>query len=296
MMGVRLELIDFFDPTGRSVIRRVPAEGSVEIRPGVRLVVQPGQRALLVREGQVYDEFSPGQHTLTRANLPLVTRALAVPWERSPFEASVFFVGLQPVVDLKWGTKQPIPYRDSEFALVRLRSFGKFSFRVLEPRLLLEALVRTQGSAAADHLEDFLRDQIVSRLTEVLGTLLHSILDLPARYDDVAAAARASTAEDFRGLGLELLDLLVSTISPPNDIQIKIDTRSGMAAANDPGRSPVTSGVSDATRDVPAASAPASLASVPAPTTNAPRFCEECGQPVSATAKFCSNCGFKLPS
>ena len=39
-----------------------------------------------------------------------------MPWEKSRrFRRQVYFVGKQTFVDQKWGTRQPITFRDAEF-------------------------------------------------------------------------------------------------------------------------------------------------------------------------------------
>ncbi|MDX2039227.1 MAG: SPFH domain-containing protein [Isosphaeraceae bacterium] len=325
-MGLRLEVLEFFDPTGRSLVQRIPAEGSADIKYGAQLIVQESQKALFVREGQVYDEFSAGRYTLSTANIPLITRILTIPWEKSPFTASVYFVGLQNFIDLKWGTKQPIPFRDKELSIVRLRSFGKFAIRVVEPRLLLSTLVGTSGLYTTDQVEDYLRDRIVSRLTDVLGTTLTSLFDLPALYDEIASAVRARTADDFRGFGLELTELMIGGISPPDEVQAMIDARSSMSAVGDmnaflkfqaakamtqggeggddgsgmmkaglgAGLGMMMPGLIREAMNTPGSPAPAAVPPTAIP-QSAPAHAPDAAAPSGSTApKFCSQCGSKL--
>lgn len=233
-MSQFMEVIEWLDPTGGEIVHRIPEAGSAEIKFGAQLVVRENQAAIFFRDGKGLDILGPGRHTLTTQNLPILTKILSLPWGfKSPFRAEVYFVNLKVFTNMRWGTKDPVAFKDRELGLIRLRAFGTFTLQVTQPLLFINTLVGTQGSFATDHIEDYLREVIVSRLNDFLGERLSSLLDLPKVYDEMAVAVKTRLVDDFRKYGVEMVDFYINRITPPEAVQKMIDERSGMAAVGD---------------------------------------------------------------
>jgi membrane protease subunit (stomatin/prohibitin family) len=229
-----LEVIEHHDPSGEEIVYRFPQEGSAEIKMGAQLVVQQAQEAVFFRDGKALDVFGPGRHTLTTQNIPLLVKLMAKPFDgKSPFRVAVVFVNKRTYLDQKWGTREPVVFRDSELGMVRLRAFGNYAYRIADSQLFVNTVVGSQGLFETDRLKDFYRDVIVSRLNDLLGETLKTIFDLPRYYDELATAAKARLSEDFTKYGVDLTDFYVNSITPPDEVQEKIDERSAMGAVGD---------------------------------------------------------------
>jgi len=231
---ILLESLEWFDESGKELLHRLPERGSGEIKFGAQLTVRESQAAVLFYKGKACDAYGPGRHTLKTGNIPILTKILSAPWGLvSPLRAEVFFVNLKVFSDLKWGTRDPVAFRDAELGLVRLRAHGVFNIRVIQPVLLINTLAGTMGRSTTDQVEDYLRQVIVSRFNDYLGEHLHSLFDLPGRFDDIADGLQRRLTLDFARFGLALDRLYVTSITPPVEVQQAIDDRSRMAVIED---------------------------------------------------------------
>lgn len=227
-----MEVLEFLDNSGIVLVKRFPENGSLEIKWGSQLTVRESQDAIFFRDGKALDVFGAGRHVLKTQNIPVVGK-----WVTSfgygpdsPFRAEVVFIGKQLFPNLKWGTKEPILFRDSELQMIRLRSYGSFSIQVQDSMLFVNKVVGTMGLYTTSVIEDYLRGIIISKLNVVLGKMLKSVFDIPVIMDDLNLVFRTELQTDFEGLGLTLHDLYIQSISVPEEVQAMIDTRSGMNA------------------------------------------------------------------
>lgn len=233
-MSQFIEVIEWVDDTGKEMVFRVPGEGTGEIKFGAQLVVNENQAAVFFRDGRALDVLGPGRHTLTTQNLPLLTKALSLPFGfKSPFRVAVYFVAMKTFTNLTWGTRDPVAFRDRELGMVRLRANGNYTLRVVQPMLFVNTLVGTQGIYTTEEIADYLRAVIVSRINDLLGENLETVLDLPQVYEELGAAAKARIREDFMKYGIDLRDMIIRAITPPDDVQKIIDERGSMTAVGE---------------------------------------------------------------
>jgi membrane protease subunit (stomatin/prohibitin family) len=175
-----MEVIEFLDDTGNILVKRLPNEGQLEIKWGSQLTVRESQDAVFFRDGRALDVFGPGRHVLQTQNIPVIGK-----WVTSfgygpdsPFRAEVLFVGKQLFTNLRWGTREPILFRDSELNAVRLRSFGSYSIQIIDTLLFVNKVVGTQGEFSSDRIKDYLKGIIVSKLNTVIAKELKSGFDI----------------------------------------------------------------------------------------------------------------------
>jgi len=306
-----LEVIEWFDESGAELIHRIPEQGSGEIKLGAQLIVRESQAAVFFYGGKAYDAFGAGRHTLVTANIPILTKVLSLPWGMtSPLRAEVYFTNMKVFPDLKWGTKDPVAFQDSKLGLVRLRAFGVFNLRVVQPVLFINSLVGTKGIFTTDEIEAYLNRVIVSRFNDYLGERLDTLFNLPGQYDEIADGLKLKLKKDFSHFGLGLNDLYITSITPPPEVQQAIDDKSRIKVFDDLNtliRMKAAMSLEKAAANpngagqgmglglgfmMPAMFAGAFKEGMAAPASEA--HCPDCGLVVASGDRFCPHCGHQI--
>ena len=313
---VFLENLEWFDETGKELVHRLPQSGSGEIKWGAQLTVRESQAAIFFYKGRAVGAFGPGRHTLKTGNIPILTKIASIPWGmNSPLRAEVYFVNLKVFTNLKWGTRDPVAFKDAELGLIRLRAFGVFNIQVVQPALFINSLVGTQGIFTTEEIEDYLNRVIVSRFNDYMGQTLDSLLNLPSKYDELSDGLSKQLEEDFGHFGIRLTQIYINAITPPPEVQQAIDDRSRIGVFNDMQKlmqmkaamamekaANAESGAASGMGAGLGLMLPAMFAqyfSIPKPVAQAPEappaaVCPECRRSAPADSKFCPECGHQL--
>ena len=213
------------------LVARVPEIGSGDFRLGSQVIVRESQNAVFYRDGKSLDMFGPGRHTITTANVPLLSSVMSFfTGGNNVFTAEVYFVNMREFTDLKWGTPQPISLRDTELGFARVRGFGQYTIQIAEPKRFVDTIVGTQGLYQTSQIEDYLRNTIISNITDVLGENMTSIFDLPKLMDELGAAVKAKASGAFAAMGINLKQLIVVSVTPTDETAKAIDERASMGA------------------------------------------------------------------
>ena len=319
-----IAVIQWNEPEPGILAYRFPMQ-DMEIENGGRLTVRESEMALFVNEGKIADVFGPGLYTLNTENLPLLSDLMN--WGKgfeSPFKSDVYFFSTHLEIDQKWGTATPITIRDSEFGAVSVRSYGIYSYRIVDPRAFFTQISGTRQSYGVADLEDQLRNTIIARMTEVFATSDLAFLDLAANESALAAKISEQVKPAFAALGLDLTQFVVENVSLPDALQKSLDQRIGMkivgdidrytqfaaaqamtiAAANPSGGAAIGMGLGAGAAigqvmaaslktagGAPAAAPAAAPTAAPAASTQDTKFCIACGHSIPQRASFCPDCG-----
>lgn len=228
LTGEFIDVIHWVDDTRDTMVSRFQREG-YEIKYGAKLTVREGQAAVFIHEGQLADVFTPGLYMLETNNMPLMTTLQH--WDhgfKSPFKSEVYYVNTTRFNNLKWGTKNPIICRDPEFGPVRLRAFGTYSVRVVDPAKFLTEIVGTDGEFTMDEISFQIRNIIVQEFSRTVARSGIPVLDMAANTRELGKLVAKEIEAQLADYGLALPELYIENISLPPAVEEVMDKRSSM--------------------------------------------------------------------
>ncbi|RCK80980.1 MAG: hypothetical protein OZSIB_2357 [Candidatus Ozemobacter sibiricus] len=317
-------VIEWKDPSPDVLIWRWDG-GSDELKNASKLLINPGQAAIFVYQGQVQAIHDyPGLFDLRTANIPFWTTITKfMQGFASEHKANIYFVRLTEFLNQKWGTKAPIKYEDPKYKFpVGLRAFGNFSFKIVEPRKFFTEVTSTRHVFTVAEIRTIIVDRLMTPLTDLFAASGYSYAEIDRKRVELSEALRKRVADIFPPLGFELTDFRIENTDFDEDTKRRINKiadqmaeaqavralgdidgasmnnytrveqlKAIQAAAQNPGGMAGMGIGLGAGLGMGQGMAQAFQPMSGAPSGGATVPCSGCRSPMDANARFCPNCG-----
>jgi membrane protease subunit (stomatin/prohibitin family) len=204
-------IIDVVDHTlvaDDELVYREPQEGGGDFRMGSQVIVNESQAAVFVRSGEALDALGPGRHTLSTANLPILSGLIGLATSgRTPFTADLYFVNLKDMPQVTWGTNPPIvmetPGRG--VGVVLLITHGVIDIGVDEAVRFVKQYGVGKPVLRLRDIKDRIQAMLLGEVSELLlKSGAQSIPDANRLLGDLEGAMLAKLNEKFQALGMRI--------------------------------------------------------------------------------------------
>lgn len=214
--------------------------------------VYDNQLMMLVDGGRVVDYTAePGYYKVDNSSMPSVfngelKESVKETFSRikfggvTPMRQKVFYINLQEIKGIKFGTRNPINYFDSFYnAELFLRAHGTYSIKITDPLLFYqEAIPRN-----AVHVEiTDINEQYMAEFLEALQASVNQmsadgirISYVPSKGRELSRYMADTLDEDWNRMrGMEILSVGIASISYDEESQKMIQMRNQGAMLSDP--------------------------------------------------------------
>lgn len=227
-----IDVIEHIDESDKLLVFKYTRQGD-EIKQGARLIVRNGQAAVFVHKGQIADIFGPGDYKLNTGNFPLLSTITAfTTLFNSPIKSDLYFVNTTQFINNNWKTKNPIIKRDEEMGMVRVTSYGKFSFKISEPRVFMTEMFGARNLNMTNDIIEYLVSMVSESIAQCLGECTKSVLDMATHYRELSQMITPYVNEKAKMLGISIAEATIENISLPPEVEKYIDEQSGIELAS----------------------------------------------------------------
>lgn len=196
-------------------------------------IVYEDEFAVFFRDGKAMHVFDqPGRFALTTQNVPILRTIIPAATGVKQL-GEVYYVQRREFRG-KFGTPEPLTFTDKDFGLVRLRIFGEFAYKVIDPMLFITQFVGTRGYSTSQSIIDWLKTELIQTVNDVLGELKRDrnmgMVEMPAYLNEIEQLVLSKVHDEVARYGLKIANLAGLTITPPKEVQEAIDRRGAMGA------------------------------------------------------------------
>ena len=234
------------------LMKKVTREDGV-IPNGSRIIVAPGQVAALYDNGKILDATAEaGVYEFKTESSPSFFggdfgTVFKDMWERFKFgggiakEQAVYFFNVKEIMDNKFGTQNPIPYKDWGHPLtnprtnslmamsVEIKCFGKYSFKIVNPALFMMEVAGNTDVYTKTQIVEQMRAEVIASFQNVLSSLGEdnlkiAALSLPNQTDEIRELMDEQVFDEpIRNRGLKIVTFVVESVTLTNESKEKIN-------------------------------------------------------------------------
>jgi excisionase family DNA binding protein len=208
------------------IVQKFPRGESGDIRLGSQAIVNPGEIAVFVRGGESLGTLTSGTHTLTTANLPLLSGVIDAAFGgKTPFTADVYFVKTTDMT-FKWGTTAPIivEHLNRPPGASAIIGNGTYIARVKEPWRFLNAMNAFRDSVRLpqlkERLDPMLGVMIQDKLSELAVAKNLGPVQLQSLSQDLNDLLSGMLQSDFDSIGMTLVDFNIRMGLHPESLEV----------------------------------------------------------------------------
>lgn len=226
---------------------------SGQISKGSRIIVAPGQVAVIYDSGSVVDATAEeGTYNFDQSTSPSFFggqfgAVFKEMWERFKYngtpnkEQAVFYFNVKEILNNKFGTGTPIPFQDWSHAIpnqmtgsimplsVKVRCYGKYTFQIFDPAVFMRMYAGTADVVTKDTLTDQMTSEVIATFQNVLNELGNSVhkvpvLELPSNTDEIKKVMDEKVFDEpIRNRGVKLVGFAVESVTLDEDSNRKIE-------------------------------------------------------------------------
>ena len=196
-----IDVIDHTNVMDDEFTYREPQQGSGDWRFGSQVIVGESQVAVFVRAGEALDALHTGRHTLSVANLPILSNIIGLATSgRTPFTADLYFINLKDMPQIGWGTNPPIPLETpgKGMGAVLLSTHGTLNISVSDPMRFLKKFGIGKPIMRVGDIKNAIQTKLLGELTVLLmGSGVQSVPQANGFLGDLEGAVLAKLSQEF---------------------------------------------------------------------------------------------------
>ena len=274
---------------------------NITLNYGSQVIVKENQLAVFFKDGKMYDVFRPGRHTITSANIPLLTGALKkLRIIGNIFNCEIIFLNTSQIRGNFGGSAYSGKSGKIEYS-ASIKFFGYYIFKIENPTLFVTEFFAQRNLAYSEEIEDYIRGFVNQRIIEEFGK--SDIFEITQKLEFITEKINNKISKESSLIGIKIINLKFEGIEIPEEARRFVSKIGDKAMAMQYMKE--TAGELKGTEGGGAAAAGVGLgtgAAIPwmmfqqmgQSGQKTLVVCPFCGYKNLEGAKFCSNCGKSL--